>query len=118
MKKLYLLQVILFISLNFASAQYVNGFHIKDLPTNYIEIELKKIPLTLKYKLKIDYGQKKDNRIVKTKDGKTMYFNSKIHAINFLTDMNYEYIDSYIENIETRSYVYFILKNNNKKSTN
>ena len=115
MKKLYLLLPTLFISLNYVSAQYVNGIHIKDLPTNYIEIELKKFPITSKYKLIIDYGQKKDKRIVRTKDGKPMYFNSKIHAINFLTDMNYEYIDSYIENIETRSYVYFILKNNNKK---
>jgi len=80
-------------------AQKVNGVAVKDFTVEYIEIA--EYPSTgISIRIAVDYGQKgklwsNAESVLTDNEGKHMYFNSMIAALNFMYQNGYELVNTY-----------------------
>lgn len=78
---------------------YINGFPLDSIQTEYIQAETCRVVFTTRVFLEIDYGQEskiiynKYNRVADAK-GDYIEFKSNMDALNYLTGIGYELIDT------------------------
>lgn len=78
---------------------YINGFPLDSIQTEYIQAETCRVVFTTRVFLEIDYGQEskiiynKYNRVADAK-GDYIEFKSNMDALNHLTGIGYELIDT------------------------
>lgn len=94
---------------------FVNKFPLDSLNVAYVTIRGKEKLFSQKIHIELDYGQKNhilrdDDKDIVNQDGKKMEFNNIIHALNFMTQYGYEYIDSIVFSHADRVTHYYLLK--------
>ena len=99
MKKItLLLAVAFFFSLNSYNAQHVlvNDTDINKLDIEYCELSISaRLVNPTKVKVYVDYGQKwsMKRQNIMTEDKKVVSFNSNVHALNFMDNNGWDYVE-------------------------
>lgn len=95
--------------------QSVNNIPIKDLEVEYIEITGNYKLFKGKVTIDIDFGQRdkglntKDRKVL-DENGKNIFFNSMVDALNFMSKNGYEFVQAYTVASENTSTIYYLMK--------
>ncbi len=101
MKKVLLVLAVVFFSKVSHSQVFVGDVNINDLDVKYVQIIGYNTSLFgKKMEVVVDYGQKK-LREIKDEKGKTIKFNSMTHALNFMSENGWKYLN-YMEVVSGR----------------
>ncbi|MCF6306729.1 MAG: hypothetical protein L3J09_02115 [Flavobacteriaceae bacterium] len=118
MRKIVLFITVMFITHLSYSQVFVQDVNINDLDIEYVQlVGVNTSMFGVKIKVFVDYGQeaklmKAD--AIKNATGKTMKFNSMIHALNFMNDNGWKYTN-YTETIVSSKLRYVYLLENKDK---
>ena len=114
--KLFVLSICLFsfFSSVFSQSVYVNETDINKLDIKYCELRVGQPLNPTKVKIFVDYGQavsiKRQN--IMTPDKKIVKFNSPMHALNFMDQNGWSYVEQVaVQTGETTTYKYLMTKN-------
>ena len=114
--KLFALSICLFSfsSSMFSQSVYVNETDINKLDIKYCELRVGQPLNPTKVKIFVDYGQafsiKRQN--IMTQDKKVVKFNSPMHALNFMDQNGWSYVEQVaVQTGETTTYKYLMIKN-------
>lgn len=115
MKKVLLYSVLLIATLQFASAQTINGIDLLSIDSKYIDVDIQRRMLNPRVLVALDYGQERtsiDNRSTRILDrsGRPMEFNTEMDVLNFMDSIGYEYLDTYVTVANNTSNTHYILK--------
>lgn len=99
---------------------YINGIPLDSIQAEYIQAETCRVAFSTKVFLDVDYGQEskilynKYNRVADTK-GDYIEFKSNMDALNYLTAIGYELIDTdYLRMKDDEIRVKYMLKKKDK----
>jgi hypothetical protein len=103
-----------FSSSMFSQSVYVNETDINKLDIKYCELRVGQPLNPTKVKIFVDYGQafsiKRQN--IMTPDKKVVKFNSPMHALNFMDQNGWSYVEQVaVQTGETTTYKYLMIKN-------
>jgi hypothetical protein len=109
-----LLSILSFSGPVFSQSIYVNETDINKLDIKYCELRVGQPLNPTKVKIFVDYGQafsvKRQN--IMTPDKKLVKFNSPMHALNFMDQNGWSYVEQVaIQAGETTTYKYLMIKN-------
>ena len=112
--KATIIAVVLSVSANYSSAQIiVKDIDINELDISYIElVGYNKSLFGSKITIAIDYGQKftLKSQLIKNAEGKDMIFNSMMHALNFMEDNGWEYVNNYALTMNATNVYHYLLR--------
>jgi len=109
-----LLSILSFSGSVFSQSIYVNETDINKLDIKYCELRVGQPLNPTKVKIFVDYGQafsiKRQN--IMTPDKKVVKFNSPMHALNFMDQNGWSYVEQVaVQTGETTTYKYLMIKN-------
>lgn len=114
MKKLFIYVITLFLFSSFSafSQVTVDDVNINELDINYCEIVAKATGFSMKYTVIVDYGQKFSWKAqsIKGTDGNAIKFNSVIHALNFMDENGWGYVNNYAVSTKEGSEYHYLFK--------
>lgn len=116
MRKTILIMAMVMGSIVTMKSQSINGVAFKDIDVEFMQIVGYSKLMSNKVKIIIDFGQQdkyfssKDDGIVLDKNGERMVFNSMIDALNFMTGVGYEYIDTNSYTMGNQNVAHFLLR--------
>ena len=117
MKNITIFIVFLAFSISVKSQHvFVNDVDINELDIEYCELRVGQPLNPLKVKIYVDYGQafsiKRQN--IMTPDKKVIRFNSAVHALNFMDQNGWDYIEQVaVQTSEATSFKYVMKKTSN-----
>ncbi|MEM6398327.1 MAG: hypothetical protein AAF741_18390 [Bacteroidota bacterium] len=102
MKQLFVLLALAF-SGSLFSQVVVNGVNINNLEeVTFVRLIVQERFLSNQVVVFVDYGQsvqgapRRNREVINPRDGKRIKFNSAIHAVNYMLDNGWEYVESLI----------------------
>lgn len=115
-KEIATIILFLVLSTNFVFSQEVNGIPLYEIYSEYIEVHISRKDLrSSKVVVMIDYGQisqgiKMNNTKLVDKGGALIIFNSRMEALNVISDYGFDFVETYVEEIDGDSQLFFLMK--------